>query len=117
VVASAGACSSHASRSFTFAGFGEAAVFPDTSITYRITTNGAEDRMFGAPGDPATISAGQGYGAAFNRVLAGGIAFGDDGHFAAKLLGWHGVELYLLGTALASSVGNQDHRAASQEMG
>jgi len=50
--------------------------------------------MLMTPSAAATVSAGEGDGATFNRVLSGMITFRDDGHIAAEFFGWHEAALY-----------------------
>lgn len=77
----------------------------DTSITHRLTANGAEDRVFVAPGGSAAISAGERNGAAFDCVLAGVVTFVADRHITAKLFGWHEAGLYRTHPGRGSIVG------------
>ena len=61
-----------------------------------VSAHGTEDRMFVAAGGRAAISASQGYGAALNRVLAGGIVFRNDERLTTWLAGSGGPILRLL---------------------
>src|SRR5579864_2361464 len=89
VGSSGGASSSRASRGLAFARLGAAGVRTDTSITNGITAYRAEDRVFVTTSGPTAISAGQGYGAAFDGILTRSVALGDNIDFTAELLGWH----------------------------
>ena len=71
-----------------------ASVVGDTAIADRKLAHWAQNRMLMTPSAAATVGAGEGNGATFNRVLSGMVTFRDDGHIAAEFLGWHGAALY-----------------------